>query len=74
MVDKSALRYFLDDEFHYRGRDWYPGEAWNVSSGGQIEYQEKLKMDTIKKTQKNWVLFLLKKGNKKICINLLITV
>ena len=30
-MDKSALCCFLDNEFHYRGRDWYTGKTWNVS-------------------------------------------
>lgn len=30
-ADKSALCCFLDDEFHYRGRDWRSGETWSVS-------------------------------------------
>ena len=44
-IDKSALYCFLDNEFHYHGRDWHRGETWNISLSEQIKYQEKLKMN-----------------------------
>ena len=67
-MDKSALCCFLGNEFHYRGRDWYTGETWNVSLSKQIEYQEKLKMDEEKKGV--GALSSRKKGIKKMYINL----
>ena len=51
MIDESALCCFLDDEFQSRRRDWYTRETWNVSLSDQIEYQEKLKIDEIKKKE-----------------------
>ena len=49
-VDKSALYYFLDDEFHYQGRDWRRGKTWSVSQTESINYTEKLKLDELKKS------------------------
>ena len=48
-TDKTALCFFLDDKFHYRGRDLYTGKTWSVSKSESIAYSEKLKMDELKK-------------------------
>ena len=48
-ADKTALCCFLDDKFHYRGRDWYTGKTWSVSRSESIAYSKKLKMDELKK-------------------------
>ena len=39
-MDKSVLCCFRDNGFHYRGRDWYTGETWNISLSEQTEYRE----------------------------------
>ena len=49
-VDKSALYCFLDDEFHYQGRDWRIGKTWSVSQTQSINCTEKLKLDELKKS------------------------
>ena len=49
-VDKSALYCFLDDEFHYQGREWRIGKTWSVSQTESINYTEKLKLDELKKS------------------------
>ena len=61
--DKTALCCFLDDEFHYRGRNWYTGETWSVSQSESIAYSKKLKLDELKKS--GCVLFF-KRKNKKV--------
>ena len=48
-ADKSALCCFLNDEFHYQGRDWRSGETCSVSKTESIDYTEKLKLDELKK-------------------------
>ena len=48
-VNIESLYCFLLDEYTYKGRDWYTGETWSVSLSDSIRYQEKIKMDEIKK-------------------------
>ena len=60
---KTLLCCFLDDEFHYRGRDWYKRKTWSVSQSESIAYSEKLKMNEINKS--DWVPFF-QKNNKKL--------
>ena len=57
-VDKSTTEYFPDDDFVYKGRDWWMGGNWNVPLLEQIEYQTKIKIDQEKK--KYWVIFFKK--------------
>ena len=47
--NKSSICCFLDDEYTYRGHDWYSGETWSVSLSESIKYSEKIKMDEIKR-------------------------
>ena len=52
-TEKAASCYFLDDEFHYRGRDRVTVKTWNISQKEALEHGVKLKFEELKKARKN---------------------
>ena len=48
-IEKAALCCFLDDEFHYRGRDRLTGKTWSISQTEPLKHEMKLKLEELKK-------------------------
>ena len=48
-TDKAALCCFLNDEFHYRGRDRLTGKTWSISQRESLEQGMNLKLEELKK-------------------------
>ena len=48
-TDKAALCCFLNDEFHYRGRDRLTGKTWSISQKESLEQGMNLKLEELKK-------------------------
>ena len=67
-TDKAALCCFLNDEFHYRGRDRLTGKTWSISQRESLEQGMNLKLEELKKLKQKQ-LDEKKKNNKSFLGN-----